>query len=230
MDRADHPALLLVDAVSSLGSVEYRHDDWGVDVTVSASQKGLMLPPGLSVLAMSDRAIEASTRATLPRSYWDWNAMLAQNAKGFFPYTPATNLLYGLRESLAMLHEEGLDAVYRRHAMHGRAARAAVSAWGLETQCRVSEEMSDVLTAVVMPDDHDADAVRALVLDRFNMALGTGLGRLKGGIFRIGHLGDMNDLMLIAALAGVESGLALSGVPISRAGVAAAMLSLEQAT
>jgi alanine-glyoxylate transaminase/serine-glyoxylate transaminase/serine-pyruvate transaminase len=230
MDRADHPALLLVDAVSSLGSVEYRHDDWGVDVTVSASQKGLMLPPGLSVLAMSDRAIEASTRATLPRSYWDWNAMLAQNAKGFFPYTPATNLLYGLRESLAMLHEEGLDAVYRRHARHGRAARAAVSAWGLETQCRVSEEMSDVLTAVVMPDDHDADAVRALVLDRFNMALGTGLGRLKGGIFRIGHLGDMNDLMLIAALAGVESGLALSGVPISRAGVAAAMLSLEQAT
>ncbi len=228
MDRARHPALLLVDAVSSVGSLEYRHDTWHVDVTIAASQKGLMLPPGLAFLAMSDKAMQASERARLPRSYWDWRPMLAQNAAGFFPYTPATNLLYGLREALIMLEEEGLEAVVRRHARHGRAAREAVRAWGLETQCAVPEELSDVLTAVVMPDGHDADAFRGLVLERFNMALGTGLGRLKGRVFRIGHVGDLNDLMLIGALAGVESGLALSGVPIRRGGVDAALRSLEQ--
>lgn len=228
MDRADHPALLMVDAVSSVGSVEYRHDDWRVDVTVGASQKGLMLPPGLSFLAMSRKAIDASQSARLPRAYWDWRPMLEQNARGYFPYTPATNLLYGLREALAMLQEEGLDAVFRRHARHAGAARAAVQAWGLETQCVVPGEMSNVLTAVVMPDGYDADGFRALVLDRFNMALGTGLGRLKGHVFRIGHLGDMNDLMLLGALAGVESGLVLAGAPIRRGGVDAAMRSLER--
>ena len=228
MDRAGHPALLLVDAVSSVGSVDYRHDEWRVDVTVSASQKGLMLPPGLAFLARSERAVEAAKDARLPRSYWDVDAMVAQNEKGYFPYTPATNLLFGLREALAMLEEEGLDAVFRRHARHARAARDAVRAWGLETQCVVAEELSDVLTGVVMPDGHDADRFRTLVLERFNMALGTGLGRLKGRIFRIGHVGDMNDLMLIAALAGVESGLTLASVPIERGGVDAAMRSLEQ--
>jgi alanine-glyoxylate transaminase/serine-glyoxylate transaminase/serine-pyruvate transaminase len=228
IDRAGHPALLLVDAVSSVGCADYRHDEWRVDVTISASQKGLMLPPGLAFLARSDRAAEAAKKAHLPRSYWDVDAMVAQNAGGYFPYTPATNLLYGLREALAMLEEEGLDAVFRRHARHARAAREAVRAWGLDTQCAVAEEMSDVLTAVVLPDGHDADRFRALVLERFNMALGTGLGRLKGRVFRVGHLGDMNDLMLIAALAGVESGLALAGVPISRGGVDAAMHSLER--
>ena len=228
MDRAGHAALLLVDAVSSVGSIDYRHDEWRVDVSVGASQKGLMLPPGLAFLAVSERALEASRTARLPRSYWDWHAMLAQNAKGYFPYTPATNLLFGLREALAILHEEGLDAVIRRHARHGRAARAAVHAWGLDVQCIVAEEMSDVLTAVVMPDGHDADRFRGLVLERFNMALGTGLGRLAGRVFRIGHVGDMNDLMLLGALAGVESGLVLAGVPIRRGGVDAAMRSLEQ--
>lgn len=228
MDRAGHPALLLVDAVSSVGSVDYRHDEWRVDVTVSASQKGLMMPPGLAFLARSERAAEAAKDARLPRSYWDMDAMVAQTEKGYFPYTPATNLLFGLRESLAMLEEEGLDAVFRRHARHARAVREAVHAWGLGTQCVVPDEMSDVLTAVVMPDGHDADRFRTLVLERFNMALGTGLGRLKGRIFRIGHVGDMNDLMLIAALAGVESGLTLASVPIERGGVDAAMRSLEQ--
>jgi alanine-glyoxylate transaminase / serine-glyoxylate transaminase / serine-pyruvate transaminase len=228
MDRAAHPTLLLVDAVSSVGSMTYSHEAWRVDVTIAASQKGLMLPPGLAFLAMSEKAMEASKQARLPRSYWDWNAMLTQNARGYFPYTPSTNLLFGLREALAMLQEEGMDAVIRRHARYGMAARAAVRAWGLETQCVVTEEMCDVLTAVVMPDGHDADRFRGLVLERFNMALGTGLGRLKGRVFRIGHVGDMNDLMLIATLAGVESGLALSGVPIARGGVDAAMRSLEE--
>lgn len=228
VDRADHPALLFVDAVSSLGSVEYRHDAWRVDVSVSASQKGLMLPPGLSFQAISAKALEAAATARLPRSYWDWAAMRANNEKGYFPYTPSTNLLYGLREALAMLEEEGLDNVFRRHMRHGRAARAAVDAWGLELQCAVPEQCSDVLTTVVMPVGHDADAFRALVHDRFNMSLGTGLGRLKGRVFRIGHVGDFNDLMLAATLAGVESGLALCGVPIERRGVDAALRSLER--
>jgi len=228
INRAGHPALLLVDAVSSVGCMDYRHDEWGVDVTIAASQKGLMLPPGLAFLAISAKAQAASRTAALPRSYWDWNPMLASNADGFFPYTPSTNLLFGLRESLAMLEEEGLEQVFCRHARYGRAARSAVQAWGLSTQCERADEQSDVLTTVVMPQGHDADRFRGLVHDRFNMSLGTGLGKLKGRVFRIGHVGDFNDLMLAGTLAGVESGLALSGVPIRRGGVDAALRSLEQ--
>ncbi len=227
MDRAGHPALLMVDAVSSLASIDYRHDAWGVDVAVSGSQKGLMLPAGLSFTAIGPRALEASKSARLPRSYWDWTRMLDLNAAGWFPYTPATNLLFGLRESLAMLREEGLDQVFRRHARYGAATRRAVEAWGLELQCTHPPDWSDVLTAIRLPDGHDADALRALILERFNLALGSGLGKVKGRVFRIGHLGDLNDLMLAATLAGVESGLVLSGVPIQRGGVQAAMEVLE---
>lgn len=227
IDNAGHPALLMVDAISSLASIEYEHDAWGVDVTVAASQKGLMLPPGLAFVAASAKAREASRRSSMPRAYWDWERMIAQNAEGFFPYTPATNLLFGLRESLAMLHEEGLAAVIRRHARHAEATRHAVRAWGLEIQCARDDEHSNVLTAVRLPDGHDADHFRALVLERFNMALGAGLGKVRGRVFRIGHLGDFNDLMLMATLAGVESGLALAGVPASRGGVDAAMRYLE---
>jgi alanine-glyoxylate transaminase/serine-glyoxylate transaminase/serine-pyruvate transaminase len=227
MDEADHPALLMVDTISSLASEEYAHDAWGVDVTVAASQKGFMLPPGLAFVALSQRAREASRKARLPRSYWDWERMLAQNAEGFFPYTPATNMLFGLRESLAMLEEEGLERVVARHARLGDAARAAVQAWGLEVQAARGDERSNVLTAVRLPDGHDAERFRSLVLERFNMALGAGFGKVRGRVFRIGHLGDVNDLMLLAALAGVESGLALSGVPFARGGVDAAMRRLE---
>jgi alanine-glyoxylate transaminase/serine-glyoxylate transaminase/serine-pyruvate transaminase len=228
IDRSGHPALLLVDAVSSVGCMDYRHDEWGVDVTIAASQKGLMLPPGLAFLAISEKARAASREARLPRSYWDWNPMLAKNAEGYYPYTPSTNLLYGLREALAMLREEGLEQVFCRHARYGRAARLAVQTWGLSTQCERADEQSDVLTTVVMPEDHDADRFRKLVHDRFNMSLGTGLGKLKGRVFRIGHVGDFNDLMLAGTLAGVESGLALCGVPIRRGGVDAALQWLEQ--
>ncbi|MEX2282123.1 MAG: aminotransferase class V-fold PLP-dependent enzyme [Gemmatimonadota bacterium] len=228
IDRAEHPALLMVDAVSSVGCIDYRHDEWGVDLTIAASQKGLMLPPGLAFLAISQKARAASGQARLPRSYWDWNEMLARNAEGYFPYTPSTNLLFGLREALAMLSEEGLDQVFCRHVRYGRAARCAVQAWGLTTQCERADEQSDVLTTVVMPQGHDADRFRKLVHDRFNMSLGTGLGKLKGRVFRIGHVGDFNDLMLIASLAGVESGLVLNGVPIQRGGVDAALRWLEQ--
>lgn len=227
MDRAGHPALLMVDAISSLGSLDYRHDDWGVDVTVAASQKGIMLPAGLSFTAVSPKALEAPARAGLPRAYWDWERMLARNEEGFFPYTPATNLLFGLREALSMLREEGLENVFRRHRRHGEATRRAVEAWGLELQCQHPEEHSDVLTAVRLPEGHDADRFRARVLERFNLSLGAGLGNVKGRVFRIGHLGDLNDLMLFGTLAGVESGLALAGVPIRRAGVATAMEWLE---
>ncbi len=227
MDRVGHPALLLVDAVSSLASLEYRHDDWGVDVTVSASQKGLMLPPGLTMMAVGPRALEASRGATLPRAYWDWEPMLERTQGGYFPYTPATNLLYGLREALAMLREEGLEAVVRRHRRYGAATRAAVGAWGLELQCTRPGEQSDVLTAVRLPEGHDADELRTLIRDRYDLTLGSGLGKVKGRVFRIGHLGDFNDLMLLAALAGVESGLSLAGVPCHRGGVQAAMTSLE---
>ncbi|HSG49396.1 MAG TPA: aminotransferase class V-fold PLP-dependent enzyme, partial [Longimicrobiales bacterium] len=227
MDRAGHPALLMVDAVSSLGCLDYRHDAWGVDVAVAGSQKGLMLPAGLSFTAVSDKAMEASRTARLPRSYWDWARMVEKNDEGFFPYTPATNLLFGLREALAMLREEGLSNVFARHARYGRATRAAVEAWGLELQCARAEDRSDVLTAVRMPDGHDADAFRAVVLERFDMALGSGLGKVRGRVFRIGHLGDFNDLMLMATLAGVESGLVLAGVPVRRGGVQAAMEVLE---
>jgi alanine-glyoxylate transaminase/serine-glyoxylate transaminase/serine-pyruvate transaminase len=228
IDRSGHPALLLVDAVSSVGCIDYRHDEWGVDVTIAASQKGLMLPPGLAFLAISDKARTASRDAKLPRSYWDWNPMLAKNTEGYYPYTPSTNLLYGLREALAMLREEGLEQVFCRHARYGRAARLAVQTWGLSTQCERADEQSDVLTTVVMPEGHDADRFRKLVHDRFNMSLGTGLGKLKGRVFRIGHVGDFNDLMLAGTLAGVESGLALCGVPIQRGGVDAALQWLEQ--
>ena len=222
IDAARHPALLMVDTISSLASIDYRHDEWGVDVTVAASQKGLMLPPGLAFNAVSARALAARETARLPRSYWDWAAMLAPNRSGFFPYTPATNLLYGLREALAMLEEEGLDAVFARHARFGAATRAAVRGWGLETQCRDDGGHSDVLTGVRMPPGQDADRFRELVLDRYDLSLGQGLGRIKGTMFRIGHLGDLNDLSLMGTLSGVEMGLAEFGVPLAGSGVLAA--------
>lgn len=228
MTDVQHPALLLVDTISSLGSLDYRHDEWGVDVTVGASQKGMMLPPGLAFNAVSEKALEACESATLPRSYWDWRPMLEQNAKGYFPYTPATNLLYGLREALEMFDEQGLESVFRRHGRHGEATRRAVAQWGLEVQCANPDEYSGVLTAVRVPEGHDADAVRSLALDRFNLSLGVGLAKLRGRVFRIGHLGDFNDLMLAGTLAGVESGLVLAGVPIRRGGVQAAMTYLEE--
>jgi len=223
IDRAQHPALLMVDTISSLASIDYRMDEWGVDLTVGGSQKGLMLPPGLSFNAVGDRALAASKTAKLPRSYWSWDEMLGPNAKGFFPYTPATNLLYGLREALRMLDEEGLESVFARHARHGEAARAAVRAWGLEILCAEPVEYSNSLTAVQMPDGHDADRLRDLILGRFDMSLGMGLGKLQGKVFRIGHLGYFNDLMLAGTLSGVEMGLKLAGVPVKGSGVQAAL-------
>ena len=226
MDRASHPALLLVDTISSLGSIDYRHDEWRVDVSIGCSQKGLMLPPGLGLNAISDNALAASKSARLPRAYWDWASMIADNASGFFPYTPATNLLYGLREAIAMLREEGLDRVFARHCRHGEATRRAVRAWGLELVCENADEYSSSLTAVMMPDGpghHDGDVLRRIILERFDLSLGTGLGKLKGKIFRIGHLGDFNDLMLAGTLSGVEMGLAAARVPFRRGGVLAAL-------
>jgi alanine-glyoxylate transaminase/serine-glyoxylate transaminase/serine-pyruvate transaminase len=223
LDRAGHPALLLVDTISSLGSIDYRHDAWGVDVTVGCSQKGLMLPPGLGFTAISAKALDASKRARLPRSYWDWEPMLRDNRDGFFPYTPATNLLYGLKEALQMLHEEGLPNVFARHARHAEATRRAVRAWGLETVCRNPLEHSNALTGVMLPPGCDADGVRKVILDRFDLSLGTGLGKLRGKIFRIGHLGDFNDLMLAGTLCGVEMGLTCAGVSCTRGGVQAAL-------
>lgn len=223
IDRAQHPTLYLVDTISSLASIDYRHDEWGVDVTVAGSQKGLMLPPGLSFNAVSDKALKASQSARLPRSYWAWDEMLKPNETGFFPYTPATNLLYGLHEAIAMLLDEGLDAVFARHERLAEATRRAVRAWGLEILCQNPLEYSDSLTAVVMPDGHDADAFRRIVLERFDMSLGSGLGKLQGRIFRIGHLGDFNALMLTGTLAGVEMGLAAAGVPHTKGGVQAAI-------
>lgn len=223
LDRARHPALLMVDTISSLASIDYRMDEWGVDVTVGGSQKGLMLPPGLSFNAIGDKALAANGTAKLPRSYWSWEEMLAPNAKGFFPYTPATNLLYGLREALHMLQEEGLSRVFARHARHGEATRAAVRAWGLEILCADPEEYSNSLTAVLMPQGHDADHLRDLILERFDMSLGMGLGKLQGKVFRIGHLGHFNDLMLAGTLSGVEMGLGLAGVPLRGSGVQAAL-------
>jgi alanine-glyoxylate transaminase / serine-glyoxylate transaminase / serine-pyruvate transaminase len=226
IDAARHPALLLVDTISSLGSIEYRHDDWGVDVTIGCSQKGLMLPPGLGFNAISDKAVAASKSARLPRSYWDWEPMIRDNKAGFFPFTPSTNLLYGLREAITMLMDEGLERVFARHERFGHATRAAVTAWGLDIACENPAEYSGVLTAVMMPEGHDADAFRQLVLERFDMSLGTGLGKLKGRIFRVGHLGDFNDLMLAGTLGGVEMGLALAGVPHKAGGILAALESL----
>ena len=223
IDRAGHPALFMVDTISSLGSIDYRHDEWGVDVTVGCSQKGLMLPPGLGFNAISAKALAVAKSARLPRSYWAWDEMLAANKDGFFPASPATNLLYGLRESLRMLAAEGLENVFARHIRHGEATRRAVRAWGMEILCLNPEEYSPVLTAVMMPGNKGADAYRASVLDQFNMSLGSGLGILKDRVFRIGHLGDFNDLSLIGTLGGVEMGFALSGVPYQRGGVMAAM-------
>ena len=223
IDRANHPALFMVDTISSLACIDYRHDEWGVDVSVSGSQKGLMLPPGLSFNAISDKALEASKTATSPRSYWRWDGMLELNENGFFPYTPATNLLYGLRESIAMLGEEGLDNVFARHARLGEATRRAVAAWGLDIRAQDPREYSNSVTAVMMPDGHNADDFRRLVLERFDMSLGNGLGKLAGQVFRIGHLGDFNDLMLTGTLAGIEMSLGLTGVPHKKGGVAAAM-------
>ncbi|MFB4277426.1 alanine--glyoxylate aminotransferase family protein [Nonomuraea sp. MTCD27] len=225
IDRARHPALLLVDTISSLGSMDYRHDEWGVDVTVGCSQKGLMLPPGMGFNAVSEKAL--AHRGRLPRSYWDWEPIIAANRQGFFPYTPPTNLLYGLREALLMLEEEGLDAVFARHDRHAEATRRAVRGWGLEVLCADEREHSSSLTAVMMPDGHDADAVRRLILERYDMSLGTGLGRLAGKIFRIGHLGHFNDLMLAGTLSGVEMGLSAAGVPIKEGGTRAALAYLE---
>ncbi len=223
IDAVGHPALLMVDTISSLGSIDYRHDEWGVDVTIAGSQKGLMLPPGLGFNAVSEKALAASRAARLPRSYWDWAPMIRDNASGFFPYTPATNLLYGLHEATAMLLDEGLPKVFARHCRHAEATRRAVKAWGLEIVPLVADECSSSLTAVLVPDGHDADAVRRTILDRFDMSLGTGLGRLKGRAFRIGHLGDFNDLMLAGTLGGIEMGLAAAGVPFTPGGVTAAL-------
>jgi alanine-glyoxylate transaminase / serine-glyoxylate transaminase / serine-pyruvate transaminase len=223
IDAANHPALLLVDTVSALGSVPYRHDDWGVDVTVWGSQKGMMLPPGLGLNAVSDKALAASRTARLPRSYWDWEPMLDAARTGFFPYTPPTNLMFGLREALAMLAEEGHVNVFERHRRHAEAARAAVRGWDLELVCQDPAAYSDTVTAVLLRDGHDADALRALILDRYNLALGAGLGRLAGRAFRIGHLGNLGDLELAGTLCGIEMGLAAAGVPVKRAGVAAAL-------
>ncbi len=218
-----HPALLFVDAVSSLAVTDVRHDEWGLDVTVSGSQKGMMLPPGLCMLAVSPRAMEAHARARLPRSYWDWDDQLDFNARGVFPYTPATNLLFGLEEALVMLREEGLDDVFVRHAGFAGATRAAVSAWGLEVFALDPSESSHAATAVLVPDGYDAEELRAMILERFDMSLGTGLGDSKGKVFRIGHLGDFNTLSLLGTLAGVEMGLNLSAIPYRPGGVAAAM-------
>src|SRR5690242_11982800 len=223
IDRSGHPALFMVDTISSLASIDYRHDEWGVDVTVGGSQKGLMLPPGLSFNAISAKALAASKTARLPRSYWHWGEMLASNASGFFPYTPATNLLYGMHEALDMLFAEGLDRVFARHTRLAEATRRAVRAWGLEILCADPAEYSSSLTAVMMPSGHGADAFRKVVLDRFDMSLGQGLGKLAGKIFRIGHLGYFNDLMLCGTLAGVEMGLELAAVPYSKGGAQEAM-------
>ena len=225
-----HNALLMVDTISSLASSDFRHDEWGVDVTVSGSQKGLMLPPGLSFNAISQKAIIAHKKATLPRSYWDWGEQIEANSVGAFPYTPATNLLYGLNEAIAMLKEEGLDNVFSRHKRHAEATRLAVQTWGLEVLCEEKEDFSNTLTAVLLPDGHNADEFRSVVLDNFNMSLGNGLSRLAGKVFRIGHLGDFNDLMLVATLGGIEMGLSKSSIPHQVGGTQAAMQFLKQST
>ena len=229
IDAAGHPALLLVDTISSLASIDYRHDEWGVDVTVGGSQKGLMLPPGLGFNAVSEKALAASRSAGMARSYWEWEAMLGANRTGFFPYTPATNLLYGLAEAIDMLLEEGLGNVFRRHDRHAEATRRAVRAWGLEMWCRRPDEYSSSLTAVRVPEGHSADALRHTILETFDMSLGSGLGRLADSVFRIGHLGAFNDLMLAGTLSGIEMGLHLAGVPHRRGGVDAALSCLTEA-
>ena len=223
IDRAGHPALLLVDTISSLASIDFRMDEWGVDVTVAGSQKGLMLPPGLSFNAISPKALAANKTAKLPRSFWAWDEMLAANKNGYFPYTPGTNLLYGLREAIAMLNEEGLEHVFARHTRHAEATRRAVAAWELEVLCANPAEYSSSLTAVLVPEGHNADKLRNVILESFDMSLGTGLGKLAGHVFRIGHLGHFNDLTLAGTLAGVEMGLALAEIPHRRGGTQAAL-------
>lgn len=223
IDAAKHPALLMVDTISSLGSIDYRHDAWGVDVTVAGSQKGLMLPPGLSFNAVSAKALAAAETAKLPRSYWDWRPMLAANATGYFPFTPATNLLYGLDAACGMLLEEGLSNVFARHDRHAEATRRAVRAWGLEIQCAEPRHYSSSLTAVRVPEGHSANALRATILERHNMSLGNGLGPLNDKVFRIGHLGDFGDLQLVGTLGGVEMGLRAAGIPHKEGGVQAAL-------
>lgn len=228
INNANHPALYMVDTISGLASLDYRHDEWGVDVTISGSQKGLMLPPGLSFNAISQKALAANKSATLQRSYWDWADMVGPNKTGYFPYTPSTNLLYGLNEAIDMLHEEGLDNVFARHARHGQAARAAVRAWGLEVLCTKQGQESGVLTAVLLPEGQSADQFRATTLEHYDMSLGNGLSKVADKVFRIGHLGDFNDLMLVATLAGVEMGLSKANVPHNAGGVGAAMTVLDQ--
>ena len=227
MNNVGHDARLLADTISSLGSIDFRHDEWGVDVTVAGSQKGLMLPPGLSFNAVSEKALAVASKGGMRRSYWDWEEQIAANKDGAFPFTPATNLLYGLAEAINMLHEEGLDNVFKRHDRHAAATRKAVQAWGLEVLCQEPKDYSSALTAVLLPDGHNADAFRAGVLQNFNMSLGNGLARLAGKIFRIGHLGDFNDLMLLGTLSGVEMGLSLANIPHQKGGVDAAMNMLK---
>ena len=227
MNKAGHDALLLVDTISSLGSIDFRHDEWGVDVTVAGSQKGLMLPPGLSFNAVSEKALAIASKGGMRRSYWDWEEQIAANKDGAFPFTPATNLLYGLAEAIDMLHEEGLNNVFKRHDRHAAATRKAVQAWGLEVLCQEPKDYSSALTAVLLPDGHNADAFRAGVLQNFNMSLGNGLAKLAGKVFRIGHLGDFNDLMLLGTLSGVEMGLSLANIPHQKGGVDAAMNMLK---
>jgi alanine-glyoxylate transaminase/serine-glyoxylate transaminase/serine-pyruvate transaminase len=223
MDSVKHPALLLVDTISSLASIDYRHDEWKVDVTVCGSQKGLLLPPGLSFNAISEKALEAYSKSTMQKSYWDWKPMLENNKNGFFPYTPATNLVFGLDEALNMLIEEGLENVFKRHARHAEATRAAVRGWGLEILAKNPEEYSNTITAILLPEGHDSDNLRKVILDEYNMSLGMGLNKIKGKVFRIGHLGDFNDLMLAGTLAGVELGLRKSKIPYKAGGLMAAI-------
>jgi len=227
MDNAGHPALLMVDAVSSAGSVEYLHDAWGVDVTIAGSQKGFMLPPGLSFNVLSDKAIAASESASLPRSYWSWADSLSSNETGFYPYTPASGLFFGLREALSMMEEEGWENLYARHARHAEATRRAVDAWGFENYCQHPARSSLTVTTVLVPENVSANKIRKVILDRYDMSLGTGLGKLADKVFRIGHLGSFNDLMLAGTLAGVEMGLAAAEVPHSTGGVTAALEHLK---
>lgn len=228
IDATGHPALLMVDTISSLGSIDYRHDEWGVDVSITGSQKGLMLPPGISFNAVSEKALKVAKSSTLPKLFWAWDEMIANNKNGFFPYTPAINLFYGLAEAIDMLHEEGLDQVFARHQRHAEATRRAVQAWGLEILCASQRNYSPVLTAVVMPQGHNADAFRKVVLENFNMSLGTGLSKVAGKVFRIGHLGDTNDLTILGMLAGIEMGLGIAGVPHQTGGTQAAMAYLGE--
>ena len=223
MDSAKHPALLLVDTISSLASIDYRHDEWKVDVTVGGSQKGLLLPPGLSFNAISQKALEAHSKSTMQKSYWDWKPMLENNKNGFFPYTPATNLVFGLDEALTMLMEEGLENVFKRHTRLAEATRIAVKAWGLEILAKNPDEYSNTITAILLPEGYDSDSLRKVILDEYNMSLGMGLNKIKGKVFRIGHLGDFNDLMLAGTLAGVEMGLKKSKIPFKSGGLMSAI-------